>query len=150
MYGNGAVDWSAKMIKIVPDSSCQAETALASRAAKATCFVRGLLRFHKRPVAAPTPMLGDNQAMYKMVTQEGATSRTRYYERATMLIKRAVLMLLLQPYLIGTTNWSRTCSRRRLTRGSFMVRDVGDALAVAMCRMHGSASRLAERLSRQL
>jgi hypothetical protein len=43
-------------------------------------------------------MLGDNQAMYKMVTQEGATSRTRYYERATMLIKRAVLMLLLQPY----------------------------------------------------
>ena len=56
-----------------------------------------------RPVAAATPTLGDNQAMYRMVTQEGATSRTRYYERATMLIKRAVLMLLLQPYLVGTT-----------------------------------------------
>ena len=39
MYCNGAVAWSAKLIKIVPDSSCEAETALASRAAKATCFV---------------------------------------------------------------------------------------------------------------
>ena len=60
MYCNGAMDWSAKLIKIVPDSSCEAETALASRAAKATCFVRGLLRFHDRPVAVATPSLGDN------------------------------------------------------------------------------------------
>ena len=66
MYCNGAVDWSAKLIKIVPDSTCEAETALASRAAKATCFIRGLLRFHKRPVAAATPALGDNKAMYTL------------------------------------------------------------------------------------
>ena len=79
MYCNGAIDWSAKLITIVPDSSCEAETALASRAAKATCFfTRGLLSFHRRPVAAPTPMLGDNKAMYSLVTQEGASARTRY------------------------------------------------------------------------
>jgi hypothetical protein len=52
MYLNGAVDWSARQVKIVPDSSCEAETAVASKAAKATCFARGLLRFHGRPVAA--------------------------------------------------------------------------------------------------
>ena len=40
--------------------------------------------------------------MHTLVTQEGASSRTRYYERATMLIKRAVLMLLLVPHLIST------------------------------------------------
>ena len=159
MYNNGAADWSGKMVKIVPDSSCEAETAVASKAAKTTCFVRGLLRFHKRPVAAATPMLGDNQAMYKMVTQEGATSRTRYYERATMLIKRAVLMLLLQPYLIGTTNMIADLFTKALDKGQFYkLRDVmmnhhaplRDALSVAMCQMHGSASRLAQRLSRQL
>ena len=114
---------------------------------------------HKRPVAAATPMLGDNQAMYKMVTQEGATSRTRYYERATMLIKRAVLMLLLQPYLIGTTNMIADLFTKALDKGQFYkLRDVmmnhhaplRDALSVAMCQMHGSASRLAQRLSRQL
>ena len=103
MYLNGAVDWKAKLVKIVPDSSCEAETAVGSRAAKATCFDRGLLRFHKRPVAAATPMLGDCKAMYALVTQEGATPRTRYYERATMLIKRAVLLLLFHPYLIKTS-----------------------------------------------
>ena len=74
MYCNGALDWSAKIIKIIPDSSCEAETALASRAAKSTCFIRGLLRFHKRSVAAATPMLGDNQAMYTLITQEARRS----------------------------------------------------------------------------
>ena len=66
-------------------------------------------------------MLGDNQAMYKMVTQEGATSRTRYYERATMLIKRAVLMLLLQPYLIGTTNMIADLFTKALDKGQFYL-----------------------------
>ena len=33
MYCNGAIDWSAKLVKIVPDSTCEAETAVASVAA---------------------------------------------------------------------------------------------------------------------
>ena len=74
---NGAVDWSAKLVKIVPDSSCEAETAVASFASKGTYFIRGLLRFHQRPVAASTPMLGDNEAMHTLITNEGATHRTR-------------------------------------------------------------------------
>ena len=102
MYCNGAIDWSAKLVKIVPDSTCEAETAVASVAAKATCFVRGLLRYHRRPVVSATPTLGDNKAMHSLVTQEGASARTRFYERATLLIKRATLMLLLSPLLIGT------------------------------------------------
>ena len=40
--------------------------------------------------------------MFKLISQEGATPRTRYYERATLLIKRAVLMLLLIPHLVAT------------------------------------------------
>ena len=155
MYCNGAVDWSAKLIKIVPDSTCEAETALASRAAKATCFVRGLLRFHKRPVAAATPTLGDNKAMYTLVTQEGATTRTRYYERATLLIKRAVLMLLLAPYLIATQFMIADIFTKALEKGSFIkFRDVimnnhvslKESLAAAVCGLHGEARRLADRL----
>ena len=159
MYTNGALDWSAKIIKIVPDSSCEAETALASRAAKSTCFIRGLLRFHRRPVAASTPMLGDNKAMYTLVTQEGATTRTRYYERATMLIKRAVLMLLLIPYLIGTQYMIADIFTKAVDKGSFTkFRDIilnnhvtlRQALAVAVCHMHGEATRLATRLMNRL
>ena len=159
MYCNGAVDWSAKMIKIVPDSSCEAETALASRAAKATCFVRALLRFHGRPVKAATPTLGDNKAMYILVTQEGASARTRYYERATMLIKRAVLMLLLVPHLISTHCMVADLFTKALDKGAFIkFRDVmmnnhtplREALSTAVCGLHGEAGRLAKRLMRQL
>ena len=102
MYNNGAVDWSTKNVKMVPASSHEAESALASRAAKATCFIRELLKRNLRPLTGSTPMLGDNKALYDTVQQEGASARTRYYERATLLIKRAVLLLILYPYLVLT------------------------------------------------
>ena len=85
MYGNGSVDWSAKLLKIVPDSSCEAETAVASRAVKAAAFVRELLIMNRRTIVGPTATLGDNQAMHTIIQQDGASARTRYYERATLL-----------------------------------------------------------------
>ena len=78
IYLNGALDWSAKLLKIVAVSTAEAETAVGSLAARATCCVRELARFHRRPVTAATPMLGDNQAMHSLITHEGASARTRY------------------------------------------------------------------------
>jgi hypothetical protein len=159
MYMNGAVDWSAKLVKIVPDSSCEAETAVASFASKGTCFIRGLLRFHQRPVAASTPMLGDNEAMHTLVTNEGATYRTRYYERATLLIKRAVLMLLLHPLLVATNYMVADMFTKALEKSTFVrFRNVmmncnssaRDTLQKAASSLHGEARRLADRLLRQL
>eukprot|EP00966_Prymnesium_polylepis_P298561 6899452-Prymnesium_polylepis.1 len=57
MYNNGVIDYSAKIVKIVPDSSCEAESAVASLASKGTCYVRVLCRFHKRRIHNSTPML---------------------------------------------------------------------------------------------
>ena len=99
MYGNAAASWSAKQLKIVPDSSCEAETAVASRAVKDCSFVRELLLNNGRVVVGPIATIGDNAAMHALVQQDGASSRTRYYERATLLIKRAVLLLLFRPLL---------------------------------------------------
>ena len=42
MFCNGAVDWSAGALKIVPGSVHEAESAQASRAAKATIYARML------------------------------------------------------------------------------------------------------------
>ena len=159
MYMNGAVDWSAKLVKIVPDSSCEAETAVASFATKGTCFIRGLLRFHQRPVAAATPMLGDNEAMHTLVTNEGATYRTRYYERATLLIKHAVLMLLLHPLLVATQYMLADMFTKALEKSTFVrFRNVmmncngsaRDTLHRAVFSLHGEARRLADRLLKQL
>ena len=82
MYLNGAIDWSAKAVKLVPDSTLEAEQAQASRACKAGISVRMLLRSARRKLIGPTPMLGDNKAYFDGVQQDGATQRTRYYERA--------------------------------------------------------------------
>ena len=53
-------------------------------------------------VEGPTAILGDNSAMVELVAKEGASSRTRHFERATVLIKYAVLQLIVAVYLIGT------------------------------------------------
>ena len=47
-------------------------------------------------------MLRDNKAFFDGVQQDGATQRTRYYERALLLVKRAVLLLIMVPFLLRT------------------------------------------------
>ena len=115
MYLNGAIDWSAKAIKLVPDSSCEAEMAQALRACKAGIAVRMLLRAARRKVIGPTPMLGDNKAYTEIVQQEGASARTRYYERAVLLVKRAVLLLIMSVYSVP--HWHRLDVSRYLHEG---------------------------------
>ena len=97
--------------------------------------------------------------MHTLITQEGATPRTRYYERATMLIKRAVLMLLLLPKLISTHCMIADLFTKALDKASFIkFRDVmmnnnaplRDTLAAAACQLHGDASRMAKRLAAYL
>ena len=49
----------------------------------------------------PTPMLGDNDALFKTVKHEGHSARVRHYERATLLFKRAILLLILSAFKIS-------------------------------------------------
>jgi len=43
MLNGGAVQWAARKVRIIPDSSAEAETASASRAAKDTVAIRMVL-----------------------------------------------------------------------------------------------------------
>ena len=95
--------------------------------------------------------------MYDLIRQEGASVRTRYYERATLLIKRAVLLLILQPYLVGTHYMLADLFTKALDKSSFVrhrnilmnvnVR-LRDALSIAGHAVHGDAYRLVARLAR--
>ena len=119
MYLNGAVDWSSSHLKIVPDNTNEAESAVGSRAAKAMLFVRALNYFHGRTTVRLTPMLGDNKALYDQMQQDGASSRTRYYERAVLLLKRAVLLLIFRPFLITTVHMIADVMTKATDRGTF-------------------------------
>ena len=70
------------------------------RATKAAVFLRMGLEVIGRPVVGPTAILGDNSAITELVNKEGASSRTRHFERTTVLIKYAVLQLIVVVHLI--------------------------------------------------
>ena len=84
MMCNGPLNWSAKQEKQVPQSTAEAETIEASRAAKDGMFVRQLAHNNNITIKGPTLSLRDNKAMIDAVQQEGASVCTRYYERATL------------------------------------------------------------------
>ena len=82
--------------------SSEAETAEASRATKTTIFVRTVLEGRRRPVLGPTALLTDSEAMYKTVSKDGMTSRTRYFERATIFVKYAFAKLMVNVFHVPT------------------------------------------------
>eukprot|EP00962_Isochrysis_galbana_P023198 scaffold6972_cov135-Isochrysis_galbana.AAC.2 len=81
-YMGGALTWKASKLKLVADSSAEAETAVGSKAAKAVVAVRAVLDELDAPVAGATAMVGDNQAARDTIVKPGCTARTRHYERA--------------------------------------------------------------------
>ena len=119
MYNNGIVDWSSKRANLIPDSSMEAEQGVASRAVKATLFARMLLAANGRDTSKNTPLIGDNKAFFEAVSQEGATVRTRYFERALMLVKRVVLLLLVAPFLVSTDYMVADIFTKATDKGTF-------------------------------
>ena len=60
MLCNGAVQWSAKRVRAIPDSTAEAETIVASRAAKDTVSVHlGLEDMGARVYYGPTILITD-------------------------------------------------------------------------------------------
>ena len=104
MYCNGALHWSARRVKIIPDSSAEAETAVASRAAKETVSVRLVLVDMGAEVHGPTILLTDCKAARDIIIKVGSSHRTKYFERATMLVKRLYMLHVIDPMLIPTTD----------------------------------------------
>ena len=159
MYGNGPVDWHAGFLKIVPDSSHEAESAIGSRATKAVLFIRELLKYNNRKIHGPTPALGDNEALYKTVHHEGHSARVRHYERATLLFKRAVLLLLLKPYKISDVDMVADILTKAVEKAKFVK--MRDFMMNAHCTLRGqleaglqtaigSSSRMMSRLLERL
>ena len=64
-------------------------------------------------------MLGDNKSLFDQLQQEGASARTRYYERAVLLLKRAVLLLIMTPFLVTTDNMLADVFTKATDKGTF-------------------------------
>ena len=63
-----------------------------------------LLAFMGMAVPFATPLLTDNSALALMVRKDGASQRTRYFDRATMLVKECEMTNTVRTMLISTAD----------------------------------------------
>jgi len=119
MYGNGAISWSARQLKVVADSSAEAETAVASRAAKEVVAIRIVMEDLGCELWGPTPLIGDSQPTRDLIVKPGSSARTRYFERATMLVKRLYMKGVIEPYLVPTSSMVADIFTKSLDRNVF-------------------------------
>lgn len=144
---NAATDWSSKAFKtVIPDSTAEAETAQASRATKSPMAARNVLTGAKQVVKGPSYLLGDNSAMIDIIKKDGTTQRTRYFEKATMLVKYAVLRLFIATLLISTKEMIADIFTKAVEKDIFILMrkhllNLGGDTAHHV--MHGRASRAA-------
>ena len=99
--------------------------------------MRALILGNGQKVYGPTAMLGDNDALFKTVKHEGDTARVRHYERATLLFKRAVLLLLLVPFKIADTDmvadiFTKAVEKAKYTRVRDFMMNVHSSLRVQL------------------
>ena len=135
----------------MPDSSHEAESAQASRAAKAGTYTRMLLRNNGRVIVGATPCFGDNKANSVSSQQVGSTARTRYYERAVLLFKRAVLLRILSVILVTTDNmpadiFTKATDKATFTRMRNMMMNVHGPLRSALEKSFRAATGSLRRL----
>ena len=120
MAANGSLTWQARKTKDVPDSTCEAEISIASRAAKCTSGVRMKMEDLGYAVYGPTALLTDNKATYDVITKPGQTARTSHFERATMLVKRLYEIFVVTPYLVVTALMMSDIFTKALAQETFV------------------------------
>ena len=81
----------------------------------------------------------NNKSNHTTSQQVGASARTRYYERATLLFKRAVLLLILKPYLVGTKDMMADIFTKAVDKPTFVRMRNG------MMNIHGGLRSVLER-----
>jgi len=72
----------------VPDITAYAEMAVASKTAHAAVAIRIVLEGLGYGVAGATPLLGDNKAVRDIIVKNGASAKTRHFERVAMTVQR--------------------------------------------------------------
>ena len=122
---NAAIAWKASRSKVVPDdSTAYAKMAVASKTANTVVAIRSVLEGLGYGVAGATPLLGDNQAVRDIIVKNGASAKTRHFERVTMTVKRFYQQLVVILYLVGTKHMAADIYTKALAQQTlFSLRD---------------------------
>lgn len=120
MFRNGAISWASKGIKVVCQSTTEAETAAASIAAKDLAYVRALMSELGIAVTGPTPFFIDSAGTYGYTRHQGAKQRTKYFDLWVAYVRKAHRMNTISLHLITTETEIADVLTKALPRGSLI------------------------------
>ena len=102
MYKNGAISWSSKKIKIVCQSTTEAETVGTTQAALDVKYVRNLMMDIGIVQKGPIPLMTDSSGTYGYVRHQSAKQRTKYFDLWITFVRAAYRGLTIVLHLITT------------------------------------------------
>ena len=120
VFANGTpVSWSAKKQKIVPQSSCEAETAALCAGCKNLVFIRNLLSELGATVELPMQTHTDNDAARLSTINPGTTARTKHYEIWLRYCRELYLNLVIAVNWVPTKEQIADLFTKPLDRATF-------------------------------
>ena len=121
-FCGAVVSFQARKLKISPQSSAEAETAVYAICAKDLRFVLNVLGSDGMQLQTQLPVVVycDNSAAVSTIRNAGATSRTRHYERWVTYAREQYLDLVSKPVWIETFNQVADIFTKALDKTTFL------------------------------
>ena len=121
IYMAGApISWQSKSLKVIPQSSCEAEVAAASNACKDLAFLRNCLVDLREPVRLPVVVYTDNKACRDLADKQGVSARTKHFNRWLYYIREMRVDGLIRIGLITTQMQIADCLTKCLPKTAFL------------------------------
>jgi hypothetical protein len=102
LFGGAVISSSSKRIRLVTQSSQEAEIYSYAYAAKDLRFIQQLLQFNGHSITLPTSIHTDSSAAVPWIRNPGSTARTRHYEKFLMYGREQYLNKLSVPVWISS------------------------------------------------
>ena len=120
LFCGGAISWSARKLKIAPQSSAEAESAVYAACAKDLKFIIHLLQDLGITFKHPIIIYCDNTTAVSHILNVGATSRTKHYERWMHIGREQFLTKFSLPKWISTIHQVADIFTKALDKTTFL------------------------------
>jgi len=121
IFANGtAISWTSKKEKIVPQSSCEAETYALNAGCKSLVFVKNLLTELYMTVELPMQTHTDNDATRLTTINPGTTARTKHYEIWMRYVRELYLNLIISVHWVPTKEQIADLLTKPLDKTTFL------------------------------
>ena len=119
-YGGASISYQSKKLKLVAQSSAEAETAIYALSARNLQFTLHLFEFLDNPQQLPVRIFTDNSATRDSIKNPGVTARTRHYLRWLLYAREQFLHRISVPHWISTSKMTADIFTKCLDKTSFL------------------------------